>query len=247
MRGVILAAGCGTRLSLYDGRRHKVLLPVAGRPIIDYTLEAFGQAGVTEVAIVIGYQGDALREWVGDGSRHGLYIQYVSNPDYRWGNALSVHVARSFTEDAPFLLSMADHMISPGLLSRLLDIQEPVNALAVDFSLSSRQIEEGTRVSVSRDGLVTHVGKDLPHWNGIDAGAFRLTSAIFDAIAELVDEKRTEYELSQAVTRMIAHGHPLRACDISGCFWQDIDTWEDLNLARKALAGEWLWTYRRTD
>ena len=237
MIGVILAAGCGSRLSPHNGQHPKLLLPVGGKAIIDYTLEAFGQVGVTDLAIVIGYQGNALKEWVGDGSRQGLRIQYIFNPDYEKGNALSLYAARSFTEDAPFLLSMADHMISPDLLALLLNMEDPASAVAVDFALSPRQLEEGTRVLVNEERLVTRIGKDLPHWNGIDAGVFRLTPAIFEAIAGILDEQRTEYELSQALTRMTEHGHRLHACDISGCFWQDIDTWEDLNLMRKTLVG----------
>ncbi|NQW01616.1 MAG: NTP transferase domain-containing protein [Rhodospirillales bacterium] len=62
LRGVILTAGSGRRLSTHNEERHKVLLPVNGRAIIDYTLEAFSQVGVTDLAIVIGYQGDAVKE-----------------------------------------------------------------------------------------------------------------------------------------------------------------------------------------
>jgi choline kinase len=236
LKGIILAAGCGKRLSRHDGQRPKVLIPVGGRAIIDYTVEAFKEVGVTDLAIVIGYQGDYLKERVGDGSRQGLCIQYISNPDYERGNALSLYAARSFAEDEPFLLSMADHMISPDLLVRMLDPHELANALAVDFNLSPRHVAEGTRVLVSREGLVTHLGKGISRWNGIDAGVFRLTSPIFEAIADVLGEERAEYELSQAITRMIDRGHPLQARDISGCFWHDIDTWEDLDLVRKALA-----------
>ena len=237
MKGVILAAGSGRRLSFHNGWRPKLLLPVAGRAIIDYTLEAFCRVGITDLTIVIGYRGDVLKGWVGDGSQKGLRIQYVYNPDYQLGNALSLYAARSLMENEPFLLSMADHMISPTLLARLLGIQESANALAVDFTSSSSQIEEATRVLVSDDGLVTHIGKELLPWNGIDAGAFRLTPVIFEAISDILGEKRAEYELSRAITRMIDRGHPLLACDISGCFWQDIDTREDLNLVRKTLTG----------
>ena len=242
MKGIILAAGCGSRLALRSGQRHKALLPVAGRAIIDYTLDAFSQAGVADVAIIIGHQGDALKAWVGDGSRQGLRIQYVFNPAYRRGNALSVYAARTFIEDEPFLLSMADHMISPDLLAELQDIEEPVNALAVDFTLSSHQIEEGTRVLVNQEGMITRIGKGLPHWSGIDAGVFRLTPAIFGAIAGLMGERGHEYELSRAISRMIKQGHPLQACDISGSFWHDIDTWEDLEMVRRSLEGERLWS-----
>ena len=235
MKGVILAAGLGSRLSIHNGRRPKVLLPVAGRAIIDHTLETFGHVGVTNLAIVVGYQAEALEWWVGDGSRYGLRVQYVYNPDYQLGNALSLYAAKSFTGNEPFLLSMADHMISPGLLRGLLDDRDLANLIAVDFTISSRNIVEDTKVMVGRDGLITHIGKELYRWNGVDAGAFRLTPAIFEAIDGLLGEEGAEFELSRAITRMIDLGHPLRACDITGCFWQDIDTWEDLDLVRKAL------------
>ena len=236
MKGVILAAGSGHRLSSYSGRRPKSLLSVAGRPIIDYTLEAFGNSGVTDVAIVIGYRGNALRDWIGEGDRHGLRVQYIYNPEYQRGNALSVYAARSFTEDGPFLLAMADHMISRSLLGRLLSSGETTNALAVDFDISPHHADEATRVMVDRRGLVIRIGKDLSRWNGVDAGMFRLTDTVFKALGQVIDEGGPECGLSEAITRMIDLGHPLEACDISGCFWQDIDTWEDLHLARQTLA-----------
>ena len=238
MRGVILAAGSGSRLSVQYGRRHKVLLRVGGRAIIDYTLEAFAKVGVTDLAVIIGYEGDAVRQWVGDGSRQGLHVQYVTNPEYLRGNALSLYAARVFTGDDPFLLSMADHMVSEGLLSQLLDVDYEVNGLAVDFTPSPREVDEGTRVLVDPEGIVTHIGKDLSFWNGIDAGVFLLNPAVFEGLAELLAEERDEYQISSAITRMIQLGHPLHARDVSGAFWQDIDTLEDLRFVRQSLAVE---------
>ena len=226
---------------------HKALLPVAGRAIIDYTLEAFSQTGVTDVAIVIGHEGDALREWVGNGSGRGLRIRYLFNPAYRRGNALSVYTAKSFAEDEPFLLSMADHMISSDLLGELLDLEGSVSALAVDYTLSPREAAEGTRVLVNREGMITRIGKSIPRWSCIDAGVFRLTPAIFDAIGDLMSVKGHKHELSQAISRMIEQGHPLQACDISGSFWHDIDTWDDLHLVRRTLEGEGLWSHSVRD
>ena len=235
MRGIILAAGSGTRLSAYHGQLPKSLLEVAGRPIIDHVLEAFCRAGVTELSVVVGYKGDVLKERIEDGSRWGLNIQYVTNPDYHMGNALSLYAARAYAEDEPFLLSMADHMIGPDVLARLLEGPESANALAVDFTLSPRQVEEGTKVLVNEDGLITQMGKALSVYNGIDAGAFRLTRSIFKAIHDLKEEQGPDLELSQGMTRMIQDGSSLQACDISGCFWYDVDTIEDLNFVRETL------------
>jgi len=246
LRGVILAAGCGTRLSAYRGRRSKVLMQVEGRSIIDYTLDAFRQVGVTDLVIVIGYEGDALRECVGDGSDRGLSIQYVFNPDYERGNALSLYATRPLMDEEPFLLSMADHVVSPELLSRMLEIRKPVNALAVDYTTSARHLEESTHVMVDWDSRITHIGKEIPRWNGVDAGVFQLTPAIFDALEECIGEEQEEHQLSQAITRMIKGGDQLWACDISSCFWHDIDTLDDLNVVRRVMAGEEAWTNQRT-
>ena len=241
MKGVILAAGRGTRLPLPAGQLHKLLLPASGRSVIDYTLEAYRAAGIEDVAIIVGYRGDVLMEQVSDGSRHGLRIEYLYNPDYHRGNALSLYRARTFTGNEPFVLSMADHMVSPDLLSRVHETQGYESVLAVDFDEVTLERDEATRVFVDRDGLVARIGKGLSKWNGIDAGVFRLALPIYDSIADLVREERVEYELGEAVTRMLGKGHPLQACDISGCFWRDIDTWDDLQDAREVLARENHW------
>lgn len=235
MKAVILAAGHGLRL-VGNTVPHKALLLVRGRPVIDYTIDAFIRGGVTDIAIIVGHHGDALRDAVGDGSRYGVQIRYVFNPDHERGNALSVSVARTFVENSPFLLAMADHMVSTEIVQSLLDAEYEGGVLGVDFAPSLRHIEEGTRVRVDDQGFVSSIGKGLPEWDGIDSGVFRFTRDIFNAIDDLITQGDERNELSQAITQMIGSGHPLRAQDISGCFWHDVDTWDDLTFAREAVA-----------
>ena len=235
MKGVILAAGRGSRLSVHDDQEPKVLLPVAGQAIIEHTIDAFIDVGVTELAIVIGHQGAAVRESVGDGADRGVQIQYVHNQDYTMGNARSLLSAKSFAGGEPFLLAMADHMVSADLLERMIGFPETGSLLGVDFRISGRHVEEATRVQVDHVGVVTDIGKELRRWNGVDTGVFRLDSGIFEALEHLMTEEHNEYQLSQAVTRMIDDGNPLLGRDVSGCFWHDVDTLEDLNLVRQAL------------
>jgi choline kinase len=236
VKGVILAAGYGRRFALGEGRLHKLLLRIGNRAVIDYTLEAFGKAGITDVAMVVGYRAELLREYNGDGARHGIHLEYLFNPQYERGNALSLNTAKSFTQEEPFLLCMGDHLVSPELLSRMLAPATDSSALAVDFSPDIHDIEEATRVRVDSEGCINRIGKDLHEWDGVDAGVFRLTPAIYEAITAVTCEERDEHQISEAVTWMISQGYRLNACDISGCFWQDVDTWEDLRHARAALA-----------
>ena len=91
MKGVILAAGYGRRFALGEGRLHKLLLRIGNRAVIDYTLEAFGKAGITDVAMVVGYRAELLRDYNGDGARHGIHLEYLFNPSTKGKRALSQH------------------------------------------------------------------------------------------------------------------------------------------------------------
>ena len=68
VKGVILAAGDGDRLAPLTLDKPKPLVSVLGKPMIDYTLESFAQAGIQDVAIVTGYKAELLHKHIGDGS-----------------------------------------------------------------------------------------------------------------------------------------------------------------------------------
>lgn len=116
MKGVILAAGDGTRLNPFTLDCPKPLARVHNRPLIAYTLEAFAQVGLNDLVMVVGYKADMVMAALGDEHRYGLRLTYVHNPDYQLRNASSVYAARPVVGDEPFILTMADHMISPDIL-----------------------------------------------------------------------------------------------------------------------------------
>jgi N-acetyl-alpha-D-muramate 1-phosphate uridylyltransferase len=76
MRAIILAAGRGSRLSPLTDTCPKPLLPVNGRPIIDYHLESLKRAGIVEVVINTCYLGDLIQKHVKNGVKWGLSVQY---------------------------------------------------------------------------------------------------------------------------------------------------------------------------
>ena len=93
-KGVILAAGDGDRLGALTTTCPKVLLPVNGKPLISYPIEALVAAGIREIAIVVGYLASQVVEALGDGSDFGVGIRYFFNPEHYGGNAVSVNKAR---------------------------------------------------------------------------------------------------------------------------------------------------------
>src|SRR3989449_1053433 len=72
MKAVVLAAGEGTRMRPLTANLPKPLLPVAGKPFLRHTLEALRSAGISQVAVLIGWQGHRIRESLGDGEVTGL-------------------------------------------------------------------------------------------------------------------------------------------------------------------------------
>ena len=76
MKAFVLAAGRGERMRPLTDHRPKPLLPVAGKPLIEWHLEKLAAAGVREVVINLGWLGAQIPEALGDGARFGLSLRY---------------------------------------------------------------------------------------------------------------------------------------------------------------------------
>ncbi len=77
MKAVVLAGGKGTRLRPLTFSIPKPLLPIDEKPIIEIILKNFEKFGITEVIISIGYQGELIKAFCGDGTKFGLSVKYV--------------------------------------------------------------------------------------------------------------------------------------------------------------------------
>ena len=233
-KGVILAAGDGDRLGSLTISCPKVLLSVKDKaPLIRHPIEALVAAGISEIAIVVGYLGDQVIEVLGRGSRFGVKLQYISNFDYLGGNAISVYKARDWVQGDPVVLCMGDHIIEGKPVKCLLDRQVVNETLCIDYTPAQHhQLDEATKVTVDSAGCIKDIGKDLVYWDALDTGVFLLTENFFQALHELVHHLGTDIEISDVVRSLISRGHRFDTCNASGCFWMDVDTEEDLNKAR---------------
>ena len=228
-KGVVLAAGDGGRLQSVTGIYPKVLLPVQGKRIIWYPIEAMAAAGVEQIAVVVGYLADEVTAALGDGSRFGVKLDYILNQDYGGGNAISVSKVRAWVAGVPFVLCMGDHIIEPEIVSRLVNKSPIAETLCVDFSPAEQHdLAEATKVVVDSTGGITCIGKGLPYWDALDTGVFLLTKKFLGAIDELSPQLGIDIEVSQVIQFMVSRGDRFATCDVSGCFWMDVDTEEDL-------------------
>ncbi|NIS79782.1 MAG: NTP transferase domain-containing protein [Anaerolineales bacterium] len=234
MKGVILAAGAGTRLKSLTRELPKPLVSLLGQSLIDYTIEAFVQAGFTRLGVVGGYKGHLLHHYLGDGSRYGISIQYLANPYYWRGNATSILASQPFVQNEPFVVSMADHVISDIILKRLLACAGRGHLLCVDRQAHAPpQINDATKVWVDKKGSVVYISKELVRLNAIDTGVFLFTPRIFHHISTCLQNDLCS--ITKTIQWMIARGDRLGTCDVSGAFWMDVDTQDDLHFTRAAL------------
>jgi choline kinase len=228
LRLAILAAGDGGRLRPYTDGRPKALVPVAGRPLIDYVLRAAADADAAEVTLVVGYEGEQLKRYVGDGSRFGLRVFYAENDAPDLGNARSLWVA-SRAGRLPFAALMGDHLMEAGTLPRFLSRVTTGPAIGVDGSDLGDEDGEATRVLV-KGGLVRRIGKGIEPWNAVDIGLAWVTEDLLPLLeGDLRDGE------AAAVFQAAACAGPLRAIDLGPVRWLDVDTPEDLARA-EALA-----------
>ncbi len=107
MKAMILAAGLGTRLRPLTHTTPTVLLPVAGRPILEWNLLLLKRHGITEVIINLYHLGEQIVRALGDGARLGLRLAYSHEPTLQ-GTGGGIKQAAPFLKGGPFLVLNGD-------------------------------------------------------------------------------------------------------------------------------------------
>jgi len=146
MKAMILAAGLGKRMRPLTDHCPKPLLKVAGKPLLQYHLEALAAGGIEQVVINLAYRGEQIREWAGDGERFGLSINYSPEPEpLETGGALLK--ALPLLGSDPFLLvngdvwtdypltQLSEPHLPPSMDGRLLLVANPEFHPGGDFAL----------------------------------------------------------------------------------------------------------------
>jgi choline kinase len=222
--GVVLAAGFGSRLAgTAEETDLKPLTPVAGTPLLFRTLDSLAYAGCERAVVVLGYEPEAVCEAVEARYEGPLQVEYTRNERFDQSNGFSVLAARPLVE-GPFLLTMADHVLSDALMDCARQVTPPAGGatLLVDRHLERVfDMDDATKVG-TEDGRVAAIGKTLDAYDAVDTGVFVCTPSLMDALQAVGDE-RGDVSLSDGVRRLARAGK-MHAASIDGAFWQDVDT-----------------------
>lgn len=149
---VVLAAGTGSRLSPRTDYLHKSLLPIGGKPGIEWILESVCSSPAEEIVVVTGFRQDEVRSFVA--GKFGTRVKFVHNPEFLTdGNILSVDIAVNSLR-APnrgYLVVESDLFIEPLGWQAIFSIDDPLDSFWVTKSLYSEALTGGA-LSCGGDG-----------------------------------------------------------------------------------------------
>ncbi|HYT00108.1 MAG TPA: bifunctional sugar-1-phosphate nucleotidylyltransferase/acetyltransferase [Thermoplasmata archaeon] len=202
MKAVVLAAGEGTRMRPLTANLPKPLLPVAGKPFLRHTLEALRSAGISEAAILIGWQGHRIRESFGDGEALGLSIEYEEQTE-RLGTAHAIGRMRSHV-DGPFLSVNGDVVVSGDAFGEIIAHHRKVRGVVM--ALAEVPDPRSFGVVEVNDGTVVGLEEKprQPKSNLINAGIYVFDKDIFPLIDKTPKSPRGEYEITDTIRTLMA-------------------------------------------
>lgn len=238
MKGIIVATGLGQCLYLLTNCSSKPSNSAPERPLIDYAIEAFTNAGFEELGVVLGPNEDILRAYLQNSARYGIAIYCLYNPWYSRGSATSLYAARLFVGGEPFILAVADRILPPYILLPLLAYPWSTHVMCVIRGYK-RELGWRSRTKVQLDayGYVQRIGKHLQHWHAVDAGVFLFQPRIFHDLSNLLRHHTKTCSIVHLLRYIIAHGDNPSVCDVSNSSWSlGVDQWDQLHFMQKQLS-----------
>ncbi|QFY91085.1 nucleotidyltransferase family protein [Magnetovirga frankeli] len=217
MKAMILAAGRGERMRPLTDHCPKPLLPVAGKPLIQYHIERLAEAGFDQLVINHAHLGEQIERHLGDGGRWGLSIRYSPEaPALETGGG--IFRALPLLGSGPFLVINGDvwtdldlarlHRLQPQGLAHLILVPNPPHHPTGDFYLQQGQV---------RDTDTETAGAERLTFSGI--GLYR--AQLFAGCAD------GPFPLAPLLRRAMARGQ-VSGERHAGC-WMDIGTPQRLN------------------
>jgi len=203
------------------------MLPLANKPILEHIIQQVATAGVKELAIVIGYRDDVIKDYFADGTAWGVKINYYIQRQQN-GTAGALAMVSDYC-DGKFIVINGDILVESK------DIEQISTMDGNTLTVTRVHNTEGMGVITLEDGKVKNIYEktDKPPSKIINAGIYLFTPEIFRYLKATPLSQRGEYELTDSIQTMINEGITMNCIELSKWFnlsypWTLLDANEEL-------------------
>jgi dTDP-glucose pyrophosphorylase len=224
MKAVMLAAGLGKRLATVSVEKPKVLVKIGEKTLIEHNLDKLRQLGINQIALVIGYKGEMVKEFLGD------TVTYYKQKE-QLGTAHAFLCAENFI-DEPFFVGMNGDIFFTDPLIDFIRLKPPATAVYYmdnPCRYGRMEIKNGKLISVREK-----VEDETPGY--ANPGIYLFPREVFDWIRKTPLSPRKEYEITDTIQMLINDGWHFTAYELKG-FWTDITYVSDIEEAQR-VAGK---------
>lgn len=183
---VIMAGGKGTRIREINSEVPKPMIPLLGKPILQYEIETLRKQDITDIIIVTGYLGDQIISYFGNGSKFGVNIRYIEEKE-PLGTAGSLYYLKDKVTD-DFLLLNGDNIFDVNI-QRFYERHKENKCLATILTHPNNHPYDSGVIVADKNGLVTRwmTKEETRQWyrNRVNAGLHFLNSRLLDRFKEI--------------------------------------------------------------
>lgn len=232
------------RLRPLTDSKPKCLLEVGGKTLLERTVRAMQQAGISEFVVVTGYRGDQIRDFLTTHSfSRPAHFTFLHNADYEHNNNIfSLWMSMEVVRGKDFLLMDSDILCDPAAVVAIASQQE--TALALNRHECG---EEEIKVIVDADNHITEINKTCNPQDAIgeSVGIERFTATYCEALYKeleqmILKEGLIDVFYERCFERLIPQGHTFKVVDTTDYFSYELDTPEDFQRAQELIPAELL-------
>ena len=234
MKGIILHGGFGTRLRPFTHTMPKQLLPIANKPMSQYCIEVLRDAGIKEIAIIIGGNNShKVQEYYGDGKNFDVKLTYIFQ-DQPKGISHAISLCQEFVQNEKFIVFLGDNILKKNIS----EFRENFEKSNSDATILLCKVDNPTQFGIA--DIKGNIIKEIiekpknPPSNFAIIGIYFLSPKIFDIIKKLKPSWRNELEITDALQILLVENGEINY-EIVTEFWKDTGTPSDILNANKAI------------
>ena len=234
MKGIILHGGHGTRLRPLTHTGPKQLLKIANKPMSQYVLEDLRDAGIKDIAIIIGdVYPEKVKEFYGNGEKFNVNLTYIYQDNPK-GIAHAISLCRDFIGDEKFVVYLGDNILRTGLLSYVQKFETTSDDALILLSEVDNPSQFGVVKIVDNKILEIIEKPKHPPSNFVVIGIYFLTPKIFEIIEKLKPSWRGELEITEALQLLMQNNSKIIHDYVTG-WWKDTGTPKDILHANQLI------------